>query len=554
MNEENNCKYVSSRGILKSCDIFSSTPISDVQSFINYDLSGLKENSIVYVSTSAIPYFFKIVMPSLTQPIILVSGDSDLTCPNNIFSSDKEFLQFIECDKITHWFSQNCILTEHYKITQMPIGLDYHTMSIQDHSWGKKIAPLEQENVLESIKSKSKPFHEREIKAYSNFHFFMTTKFGQDRIDAKNQIPPHLVYYEPNKIERQATWEKQSEYAFVISPHGNGLDCHRTWEALCLGCIPIVKSSPLDLLYEDLPVLIVKEWSDVSQDLLNNTITKFKNRKFNYDKLNLKYWINKIKAYKLSFDIMKTKSVIITGCCRNVEVFINRNLSIMNKIGKKFKEYKIIIYENDSCDSTRKLLIDNKKPEYDYIFEDNVNIENRTMRIAHCRNKIIDHINKKYLNYDYILMLDLDDVLASGRLIETINTCFFYNTTQWDAMFANCSDKYYDIYALRKTGLLTSCCWNNVNVMKRHGIPHHIAYKECIDKYIVNYPIYTKIMPVLSAFGGAGLYKLKSIDKAIYIGREETHVDKQICEHVSFNAYLINKGYKIYINPRMLIR
>jgi hypothetical protein len=61
---------------------------------------------------------------------------------------------------------------------------------------------------------------------------------------------------------------------FVVSPHGNGLDCHRTWEALYLGVIPIVKTSSLDQLYEDLPVLIVDDWSDVTREFLE---TKWKN-------------------------------------------------------------------------------------------------------------------------------------------------------------------------------------------------------------------------------------------------------------------------------------
>ena len=85
-----------------------------------------------------------------------------------------------------------------------------------------------------------------------------------------------------------------SKYAFVLSPLGNGLDCHRTWEALVLGAIPIVKSGPLDPLYSDLPVLIVQEWSDVTPELLQATIENFKQRDFNYAKLDLNYWAAKI--------------------------------------------------------------------------------------------------------------------------------------------------------------------------------------------------------------------------------------------------------------------
>jgi hypothetical protein len=104
------------------------------------------------------------------------------------------------------------------------------------------------------------------------------------------------MYYEPKRVNRKISFENQIKYAFVVSPLGNGLDCHRTWEALCIGCIPIVKTSPLDSLYEDLPVLIVQNWYDISKELLEKTIEEFKNKKFNYDKLLLKYWVDYING------------------------------------------------------------------------------------------------------------------------------------------------------------------------------------------------------------------------------------------------------------------
>jgi hypothetical protein len=91
------------------------------------------------------------------------------------------------------------------------------------------------------------------------------------------------------------TLQNQSQYAFVISPHGNGLDCHRTWEALVLGCIPIVKTSPLDSLFEDLPVWIVREWSDVTEENMRGIVEAYKNTQFNYDKLQLTYWMRLIR-------------------------------------------------------------------------------------------------------------------------------------------------------------------------------------------------------------------------------------------------------------------
>jgi hypothetical protein len=50
---------------------------------------------------------------------------------------------------------------------------------------------------------------------------------------------------------------------FVISPPGNGLDCHRTWEAIYLGCVPVVLCDSLSEEFTTrLPIFAVKDWSD----------------------------------------------------------------------------------------------------------------------------------------------------------------------------------------------------------------------------------------------------------------------------------------------------
>lgn len=287
---ENSCTFVSSRGILKSTNIHSNNPISSYPIVHDYlaNCISCKPNDTIYVCSSAIKQF----IPHINKPIVLVSGDCDLTVPFDIFQNETQFNEFINNPNIIHWYAQNCIIN-HPKISRIPIGLDYHTVSTnKTHSWGNQMSPFEQEQLIHKIKNESKPFHERICMGYSNFHFFTTSRFGKDRQTAILQIPKELVYYEPTQVNRETSWRTQSTYAFVISPHGNGLDCHRTWEALVLGCIPIVKTSGLDPLYSELPVLIVNEWSDVSIDLLEKTINEFKIRDFNLSKLTLSYWIH----------------------------------------------------------------------------------------------------------------------------------------------------------------------------------------------------------------------------------------------------------------------
>ena len=295
---ENDCRFVSSRGILKSCDIHSDTPISSINQMVNYRWDNLRPGSTVYVCTSAIGQLAH-SLEQIPYPIVLVSGDADEDAPTNIFASEKDFLTFIESPKVIHWFAQNAVL-KHPKLSSIPIGLDYHTMSQGDSHWGPKISPTNQEQLLQSIHDAAALLSQRIPKAHANFHFLMTTKYGADRVRAKELIPSDLVDYETRRVNRETTWRNQSQYAFVISPHGNGLDCHRTWEALCLGCIPIVRTSPLDTLFADLPVYIVNDWSDVTEENLRRILNEFSQRKFDLNRLTLKYWIDKINAKKIS--------------------------------------------------------------------------------------------------------------------------------------------------------------------------------------------------------------------------------------------------------------
>jgi hypothetical protein len=290
--EQLQCKYVSSHGILLSCLIRSSIPISSIPILIFYNFEKLQNNCSIYVATSALSEFIKKIN-NININFYLVTGDADQSCPTDVLSDD-EFINFINNDKIIGWYAQNCV-REHPKLYKMPIGLDYHSKIS-----GLKLRPIENERMMIEYKTKSKPFYEREIKCYVNFMFgnkFHKLKFGYDRKDALNNIPKDLIFAEKSRVNRDVSFENQIKYAFVVSPHGNGLDCHRTWEALCLGCIPIVKTSPIDSLFDDLPVLIVNNWNDVNIDLLNKTIDEFKNKQFNYDKLLLKYWTDKFNKF-----------------------------------------------------------------------------------------------------------------------------------------------------------------------------------------------------------------------------------------------------------------
>ena len=239
-----------------------------------------KAGETIYVHPTALRNFIFNYLPNLKFPFILVSGDSDLTIPIDI---QREANFILGHPLLIRWYSQNCI-SPSGKLMQLPIGLDFHTLASRSMEWGPQQSLQDQMRDILKIRELNTP---KQLKCYANFQFLMNTRYGKDRTDAIEQISKDLVYYEPYKVSRIKTWTKMVEFKYVISPHGNGLDCHRTWEALALGCIPIMKSSPLDPMFADLPVLIVKEWSEITRELLNTFIPTG-----NLDKLQLSYWVS----------------------------------------------------------------------------------------------------------------------------------------------------------------------------------------------------------------------------------------------------------------------
>ena len=77
-----------------------------------------------------------------------------------------------------------------------------------------------------------------------------------------------------------------SNYKFIISPEGNGIDCHRHYEALLSGCIPIIEDNKhMRRKYSNMPVLYTKDYSEINEAYLLNKYNEFLNKKFDFSKL-----------------------------------------------------------------------------------------------------------------------------------------------------------------------------------------------------------------------------------------------------------------------------
>jgi len=242
---------------------------------------------------------------------------------------------------------------------------------------------------------------------------------------------------------------------------------------------------------------------------------------------------------------MKSYNVIFCGTVRNVEPYIQSVIDHIDRCGKKFNQYSVVIYENDSTDNTRDILNANRKANYHYIFEDDIKEPRRTVRLANGRNRILDEIAK--LNrtgvYDYIIMLDMDDVNAKGSFVDSIESCFDYDPDTWDVLAGNQHGIYYDIYALRQDGYIDYDFWKE---RERPGITEE--EKKHVNDILhgTHYDEQDSLIEVESAFGAIAIYKASAIGDARYIGNFPD--ESETCEHVAFHKHIKDNGGKIFIN------
>ena len=81
----------------------------------------------------------------------------------------------------------------------------------------------------------------------------------------------------------------------MVSPQGKGRACHREWEALSAGAIPLVDwdaSRAMAELYEDMPVLRVRDWRAVTPAFLARELRRIvADPAIDLRKLYVPYWV-----------------------------------------------------------------------------------------------------------------------------------------------------------------------------------------------------------------------------------------------------------------------
>ena len=243
-----------------------------------------------------------------------------------------------------------------------------------------------------------------------------------------------------------------------------------------------------------------------------------------------------------------------------------------------FQQAYTVIIENGSSDNTKDILREKKTDKDIFLFCDELNhLTYRNQRLERARNLIIEKIrNLEHMrNCDLLIMLDLDDMGAYKIENEDIfySIDFLYSNKEIAGVFSNQIGGYYDIWALRDKKYCENDVWVEVfkylmlNKNSSEQISKKIlddAKKKFLDNKVFSIKRFDTPVPVSSAFGGLGIYKMNSVlqNKSKYLGtqnfdvttqdKNKFKVNYQKCEHVNFNEGIIKLGKKLYILPQLV--
>jgi len=162
----------------------------------------------------------------------------------------------------------------------LPLGLDFHSLHRgkvktlkQYHS--KSMTWDEQMKDLLTVRQRSRRLQDRIPRVLTTFSRNRSTSARHAKdgyvlrptLHDQARASPLFDFSTGPRLDQ---WKKMSEYAFIFSPIGNGLDCFRFWEALALGCIVIVQRNPVATEFSNcFPVIQVDDISSVSKENLS---------------------------------------------------------------------------------------------------------------------------------------------------------------------------------------------------------------------------------------------------------------------------------------------
>ena len=237
----------------------------------------VEAGNVVFLKTDFMHDFFTSTFPRIKNGFVLATHNSDFPAPS-------QYASFLDDARLLAWYALNPD-TVHPKLVPVPI-------SLANAHWPHGRPPV----VQDAFDAKKEAWSARQHGLYINTD---VTSNKDDRSKALTSVASlESVYVRRGRLNYSDYLHDVANSKFVLSPPGNGADCHRTWEAILLNAVPIVASSSLlSPLYKGLPVLTVDDWSEITEAKLQQFAPPT-DRHCVPDVMRADYWFGRMLSHK----------------------------------------------------------------------------------------------------------------------------------------------------------------------------------------------------------------------------------------------------------------
>lgn len=257
-----------------------------------------------------------------------------------------------------------------------------------------------------------------------------------------------------------------------------------------------------------------------------------------------------------------TSTLTVCSIVRNAERGLRRNIPVIREVCSRFRDYHVVVFENDSTDGTVPLLkvwsADDPKvsvfcrdlgvrtiPRPEEVSCNPFYSRYRIGKMAGFRNQYLEFVEGQGWNPDYLMVVDLDVERLDLQAIMTS----FESSLEWDAVTAfghslspRLTRRYHDTYALVELGKET-VPQTEASIVEAG---YRLGSLRPSDAWI----------PVFSAFGGLAVYRYECIRGLRYqcLDNADPRVEVH-CEHYSLCLQMRERGFsRIFINPGMRLK
>ena len=303
-----NADYNKNSSIIQKSTVGSSQFVWFIQNQLD-----IKSNDIIFCHVEVVDHFFNLISNEQVEDIILISGQSDKSINEKIFSSKPK--------AVKHWFSTNVECINEF-LHPIPLGVNNDYISMY---------PVE--NDFKEFEFSE--LNTKKNKIYSNFN--VNTRFIHRHFAQKISFKNPIIHYDEKKLNKFEYLEKLNSFMYILSPWGNGIDSHRIWEALYANSIPIVKNNIVFSKFKSLPIMFVDNFKNIKLTDHNNLFeTK------SMELCDFKFWRQLIFDKKSKENNKTKKNLKLDVMSKNILFIQNRNKS--NKLKSRKKQLKYFLY------------------------------------------------------------------------------------------------------------------------------------------------------------------------------------------------------------------